>query len=155
MRPNKGEKMDIVYEQAFLEVLEVLKYSSQSIKEKIPEKFVAFLNENKDNNSSVQIDFTKDNWEDELKQETRVILALMYRDYIVSPEKREELIRQEHEEQLIREKELKEKYTTDNIFKNTQNEKIIENANLPAEIKKENFFIKIINFIKNIFNKRG
>lgn len=146
--------MDIVYKQAFSEALEVLKHSTQEIKERIPEKFIDFLNKNKDNNNSVQIDFTKNNWENELKQETRVILALMYRDYIVSPDKREELIKQEIEEELIHEKELKEKYSADKIFKNTQNEAIIENTNLPSKIKEENFFTNIVKFIKKIFSKR-
>ena len=146
--------MDIVYKQAFSEALEVLKHSSQEIKERIPEKFVAFLNKNKDNNNNIQIDFTKNNWGNELKQETKVILALMYRDYIVSPDKREELIKQEIEEELIREKELKEKYSTDKIFKSTQNEAIIENTNLPSKIKKESFFTNIVNFIKKIFRKK-
>ena len=142
--------MEIVYRQAFAEVLEVLKHTSKSIVEKIPEKFIMFLKDNKDNEYIADIDFSKPNWEDEVKQETQAILALIYRDYIVSPEKKSELIR---EEQIRIEKEIREKYNPDNIFKNKKEETVIENTNLPVEIKKETFFKKLISFIKELFNK--
>jgi len=144
--------MEIVYRQAFAEVLEVLKHTSKSIVEKIPEKFIMFLKDNKDNEYIANIDFSKPNWEDEVKQETQAILALIYRDYIVSPEKKSELIR---EEQIRIEKEIREKYNPDNIFKNKKEETVIENTNLPVEIKKETFFKKLISFIKGLFNKNN
>ena len=145
--------MEIVYRQAFAEVLEVLKHTSKSIVEKIPEKFIMFLKENKDNEYIADIDFSKTNWEDEVKQETQAILALIYRDYIVSPEKKSELIREEQEEQIRIENEIREKYNPDNIFKNKKEDTFIENTNLPVVIKKETFFKKLISFIKGLFNK--
>lgn len=145
--------MEIIYRQAFAEVLEVLKHTSKSIVEKIPEKFIMFLEDNKDDEYIADIDFSKPNWEDEVKQETQAILALIYRDYIVSPEKKSELIKEEQEEQIIIENEIREKYNPDNILKNKQDAKAIENTNLPVEIKKETFFKKLISFIKGLFNK--
>jgi len=145
--------MEIVYRQAFTEVLEVLKHTSKSIVEKIPEKFIIFLKDNKDDEYIADIDFSKTNWEDEVKQETQAILALIYRDYIVSPEKKSELIREEQEEQIRIENEIREKYNPDNIFKNKKEETVVEIINLPAKIKKETFFKKLISFIKGLFNK--
>jgi len=145
--------MEMVYRQAFTEVLEVLKYTSKNIVEKIPEKFIMFLKDNKDEGYIANIDFSKPNWEDEVKQETQAILALIYRDYIVSPEKRSELIKEEKEEQMRIENEIREKYNPDNIFKNKKEEATVENINLPVEIKKETFFKKLISFIKGLFNK--
>jgi len=145
--------MDIVYKQAFAETVEVLKHTSKSIVEKIPEKFIMFLKDNKDDEYIVNIDFSKPNWEDEVKQETQAILALIYRDYIVSPEKKIELIKEEREEQIRIENEIREKYNPDNIFKNKKETTVLENTNLPVEIKKENFFKKLISFIKELFNK--
>ena len=51
------------------------------------------------------------------------------------------------------EKEKRIKYDTKNIFKNRKLERkgSISNSNLPIEIKDENIFIKILNFIKKIF----
>ena len=91
--------MDIVYKQAFSEALEVLKNTNKSILEKIPPQFITFLNNNKDDEYIVNIDFSKDNWEDSVMPETQGILALIYRDYIVPKEKRIELIKEEKEEQ--------------------------------------------------------
>lgn len=145
--------MEIVYKQAFAEVLEVLENTKQSIVEKIPEKFIIFLQENKDNNYVAKIDFSKSNWEEDIKKEAQAILALIYRDYIVSKEKRTELLKEEQEEQIRIEKEIREKYNLDNIFNNKKEKKVVENTNLPVEIKKETFFKKLINFIKLLFNK--
>lgn len=145
--------MEIVYKQAFAEVLEVLENTKQSIVEKIPEKFIIFLQENKDNNYVAKIDFSKSNWEEDIKKEAQAILALIYRDYIVSEEKRTKLLKEEQEEQIRIEKEIREKYNPDNIFNSKKEEKVVENTNLPAEIKKETFFKKLINFIKLLFNK--
>ena len=145
--------MEIVYRQAFAEVLEVLKHTSKSIVEKIPEKFIMFLKDNKDDEYIADIDFSKPNWEDEVKQETQAILALIYRDYIVSSEKKSELIREEQEKQIRIEKEIREKYNPDNLLKNKQEQTVVENTNLPVEIKKETFFKKLISFIKGLFNK--
>lgn len=145
--------MEIVYKQAFAEVLEVLKNTKQSIVEKIPEKFIIFLQENKDNNYVAKIDFSKSNWEEDIKKEAQAILALIYRDYIVSEEKRTELLKEEQEEQIRIEKEIREKYNPDNIFNNKKEETMAENTNLPVEIKKETFLKKLINFIKLLFNK--
>jgi len=146
--------MDIVYKQAFSEVLEVLKNTEQSIVKKIPQKFIEFLDENKDLEYFVDIDFTKANWENDVKQETQAILALIYRDYIVSPEKRSKLIKEEQEEQRRIEEQIREKYNPDNLFKNKQESKDTEMTNLPVEIKKETFFKKIVNYIKKLINKK-
>ena len=53
------------------------------------------------------------------------------------------------------EEEKREKYNPDNIFKNKLEETVVENTNLPAEIKKETFFKKLISFIKGVFNKNN
>ena len=145
--------MEMVYRQAFSEVLEVLKHTSQDIIRKIPERFIVFLKENKDNEYIVDIDFSKANWEDEVKQETQAILALIYRDYIVSPEKKTALIKEEKEEQIRIENEIIKKYNPDDIFKNKKGKIVLDNTNLPMEIKKENFFKKLVNFIKSLLKK--
>ena len=109
--------MDKIYKQAFSETLEVLKNTDESILNKISPKFITFLNENKDEDYCVNIDFSKPNWEDDIKQETQAILALIYRDYIVSPEKRKELIKEEREEQIRIENEIREKYNLKLLYK--------------------------------------
>ena len=145
--------MESVYKQAFSEVLEILKNTSKSIVEKIPENFINFLKENKDDSYIAEIDFSKSNWEDDVKQETQAIMALIYREYIVSSNKKRELIKEEQEEQIRIENEIREKYNPDNLFENEKKEIDVENINLPSEIKEETYLKKIIGFIKNFFSK--
>lgn len=149
--------MDNVYREAFAEVLEVIKNSNQRILEKIPKKFITFLNENKDNNYIVKIDFTDENWDDSIKQETQAILALIYRDYIVSQEERARLLTEEKEEQIRIENELREKYNPDNLFKKQDQvkntEEVMEEEVTMVEYK-ESIFKRFINKIKSIFKMK-
>ena len=145
--------MDEIYSQAFSEVLEVLENSERTIVNKIPATFMTFLNQNKDKNYVVTIDFNNPNWEETIKPEAQAILALIYRDYIVSKDQREILLTEEREEQTRFEKELREKYNPDNIFKKrnsiTTQENIENNAKL-IETKKEPWYKKIFNQFKKI-----
>ena len=149
--------MESVYREAFAEVLEVIKNSNQRILEKIPKKFITFLNENKDNNYIVKIDFTDENWDDSIKQETQAILALIYRDYIVSQEERARLLTEEKEEQIRIENELREKYNPDNLFKKQDQVKNTEEV-MTEEVAmveyKESIFKRFINKIKSIFKMK-
>ena len=52
-----------------------------------------------DTDYQVNIDYSKENWEDELCDDTKGILALIYRDYLVDSKTREELIKLEKEEE--------------------------------------------------------
>lgn len=148
--------MDNVYREAFAEVLEILKNSNQKIIEKIPEKFIKFLTENKDNNYVVQIDFTDENWDNSIKKETQAIIALIYRDYIVSPEEREKLIAEEKEEQIRIENELRERYNPNNLFKKNDNklDKEITNTNSLIETRNEPWFKKLYNILLKIFKRK-
>lgn len=148
--------MDTVYKEAFAEVLKVLNYVDKNLTNKIPNRFIDFLEENKDPNYIVKIDFTNDNWENTIKEETQAILALIYRDYIVSPEKRKELIAEETNVQQRIENEIREKYNPDNIFSKSKQEEIIEDSIVNNEVAmmkyKESIFKKIVNKFKNILH---
>ncbi len=118
--------MNEINPKVFSEVLEILAHTEDEVFYKIPKKFITFLIDNKDEEYEPTIDFSKDNWDDMILEDTKGLLALIYRDYITSPEEREQLIKEE--EQL--EEELREKYNPDNVFKNRKKEKeeiIIEN----------------------------
>ena len=148
--------MDDTYREAFAEVLEVIKHSTNSIKEKIPKKFINFLIENKDNNYLVKIDFNKENWDEYIKDETQGILALIYRDYIVSKEKRQVLLREEKKEQIKIENELSEKYNINNLFsKKKTNTTVLteENSNITLINYKESFIKRIWNKIKTLLKR--
>ena len=125
--------MDSVYSQAFTEVLEVLNNSEKNIVSRIPKSFLEFLNNYKDINYKVEIDFSNENWDEQVKKETQAILALIYRDYIVSQEERKRLLSEEREEERRIENKLREKYNPDNLFKNKSNN-IENNTNKPVKM---------------------
>ena len=70
-----------------------------------------------------------------------------------SEEQKHNFIKHLNENEIRYQEELREKYNPDNIFKNKKEEIVVENTNLPVEIKKETFFKKLISFIKGLFNK--
>ena len=139
------------YNKAFSEVIEVINNSSETVIEKIPKSFIEFLEKNKDENYIANIDFKDEEWEKTVSRETRVILALIYRDYLVSQEERKRLIEKEQIEKNEFEKQLREQYNPDNIFnRNNEGTNIKEVALVEY---KESILKRIIAKIKNIFYK--
>ena len=68
--------MDEEFRKALTEVVEVLKNSEDSIIKKIPQEFNNFLNENMDKNYKPNIDFSKSNWEDNVKEDTKASIEI-------------------------------------------------------------------------------
>lgn len=85
--------MNNSYGEAFAETLEIIEHSKKEIKDKISAKFIEFLKNKKNMNYKVNIDFSDANWINNIKPETKILMGLIYRDYIVSPEEREKLIK--------------------------------------------------------------
>ena len=106
--------MKEIDKQAVAEVIEILNHSDSEITNKIPEKFMQFLQNNSDTEFKINIDFNDEHWDDKIKPDTRAILALIYRDYIVSKEERDKLLKEEQERLDKEEQELREKYNPDN-----------------------------------------
>lgn len=137
------------YKQALSEVWEILKYSEKSIIERIPQEFMNFIIENKDTEYKCNIDFESENWEESVKPETQAIIALIYRDYICSTEKRKILIAEEIQEEMQSEEKIRQDYKYDNIFKNKKTNNLNEKSNTDLiEIKKQPWYKKILEIFK-------
>ncbi len=155
--------MKEIDKQAVAEVIEVLNHSESEIINRIPEKFMQFLQNNSDKDYKANIDFSNEHWDDTIKQDTKVILALIYREYIVSKEEKNRLLKEEQERLDKEEQELREKYNPDNLFKNnvttTKKEKVEEikensiNTQL-VEVKEDQWYIRIWKKIKSFFVKK-
>lgn len=128
---------DNVYDKkSFSEVIEILNHTDKQLVEKIPDNFIKFLFENMDKEYKVEIDFFDENWDNTILEETKAILALIYRDYIVSSEERNNLLIEEKREREKQERELREKYNPDNLFKNKHKE-------IPNEFTEDTQLIEI------------
>lgn len=143
--------MDRAYEEAFVEVDEILKLMPIDLLSKIPVQFRQVISENKAKNYKTDIKEPLD--EEKLKEETVIILGLIYRDFLASPEEREELQLQDAKELRKIEEELQQKYDIDNIFKNKKTIKYDENSTDLVVYKNQGILKKLFNIIKGFFNK--
>ena len=94
---------EIMTRQAYSEVYNIINHFEKELYAKIPQSFINAIEKNRDLNYKVNIDYTKTINEQELLRETRVILSLIYRDYLCTDEQRKEIILNDKEE-------LNEKY---------------------------------------------
>ena len=148
--------MENDYGKIFAEVLDIINNSEKEVKAKIPEKLYQQFEKNTDKSYKVNIDYSREDWDNNISEETKEILAFIYRDYIVSPEERKELIKEETELEKQKELELREKYNPDNLFKNKHKEinKEIEKENETAIVQyHESILTKIKKWFMRIFNR--
>ena len=143
--------MNRAYEEAFVEVDEILKLMPIDLISKIPMKFRQVISENKAKDYKVEIKEPLE--EEKLKEETVVILGLIYRDFLASPEEREELQLKDAEELKRIELEMQQQYDIDNVFKKRK-KSLDENVSTDLIVyKEEGFLKKLFNLIKGIFKK--
>ena len=147
--------MEDKYPKAYKQVIEILKYVPQESVDKIPKEMIKTFKINMDDKYDFKIDISKSFEEQDIFEETKAILANIFRDYWATPEQKERILEKERNDREIEENIKREKYNPDNLFKKKQ--KVIQQneeiqSNLPAEIKKEKFYEKIINFLKKIFH---
>ena len=143
------------YPKAYKQVIEILKYAPQEIVDKIPQKMIKTFKTNMDDKYDFKIDISKSFEEQDVLEETKAILANIFRDYWATPEQKERILEKEKNDREIEENLKREKYNPDDLFKKKQ--KVIQQneeiqSNFPVEIKKEKFYKKIINFMKKRFH---
>lgn len=109
--------MEDKFPKAYKEIIEILRYVPKESVQKIPTNLIEMFKEKMDNTYEFEIDINKEFQEQELLEETKAILANLYRDYLATPEKKEEIIAKERYEMQKIEEEKRKKYDTD-VFKN-------------------------------------
>lgn len=141
------------YARAYREVVEILKHVSDEEVSKIPEEKLIFYKANMDKEYNYKLDMKKEFEEQEISKITKAILANIFRDYWATPEQKEKIKAKEKYDLEKIEEEKRKKYDPDKVFENNEpvkKEEVVVNNNLPIEIEKENFFKKLIKFIKNL-----
>ena len=140
--------MNDVYAKAYTELYEILKNISENDLNKIPNEILMILEEKRDKGYEFKLQENIEFENQKLLRETKILLAILYRDYWATKEEKER-ITQKWKGDIIKSEE-KKKIKYDELFKNKK-EHIIEQKNdnnLPVEVKKEKLFKKIISFIK-------
>lgn len=148
--------VSVAYSEAAVEVLDILKHTRKEDVNKIPKKFIEFLENNKSKTYIANLDHTKAIKEMELKPKTQALLGLIYLKYWANEEEKLEFRKKARENEVNYQKELNEKYNPDNLFKNK--EKIIvsddNKTNMTLQkVKKETFIQRVIQKIKEIFRR--
>lgn len=141
------------YQEAFTEVDEIFKIMPIDLLSKIPLQFRKVISENKATDYKKEIKEPLE--EQQLKEETVVILGIIYRDFLASPEEREQLQLRDAEELRKIEQEMQEKYNIENVFEKKKFKKE-ENQFETKELivyKETNFIKRFFNLIKGIFKK--
>lgn len=149
------------FAEASAEINEILKYLPKEEVEKIPSKLREFFKEvaSKDYVTNINPDLPLD--KQQIKEKTKDIIALIYRNYWCSEEERKELDQKLIENDRKFEEELREKYNPDNIFKNNVTttkkeepeikEEKIEQSLVVQETEK--WYQRFLNMIKRWFGK--
>ena len=108
---------DLQFLNALYQVSEILNYDEYNLKERIPKQLISYIESNKSKDYNWTIDNNVSLEKQNLLQTTKVILTVLYREYICNNNEREELDRVLMENEIRYQNELKEKYNPDNIFK--------------------------------------
>ena len=146
------------YMEAFTEVNEIIKMMPEELVNKIPNKFREMIEEERDKGYVPNIQEPLEKCK--LKNETIIILGLIYRDFLCSPEERKRLQEKDAKElaevQKAIEEEIREKYNPDDIFKsrrqnNAEPTQQIQENNSMIVVKEEKWYQKIFSIVKGIF----
>ena len=141
----------IEYSKRLVEVDEILNYLSYENLIKIPENIRKAIKENKDKEYVWKYDKSKTLLQQNLNRDTIAFLSYLNMEYLLNNEQKE-LIEQIHKlNQINIEREKEEKYNPDMIFK--KDNEIKNNKSDMVVYKEENIFTKLIDRIKNMFNK--
>ena len=141
------------YKKAFKEVDEIFKIMPESFVDKIPNSFKKLISSEMDINYEPNI---KEPLEEvELLVDTKIILGLIYRDFLCSVEERKRLQKKDSEELQKNLEEIQKKYDVSNIFENDiKNEEKNKTEIVALQVvQEEKWYKKIINKIKSLFNK--
>lgn len=140
------------YERAFAEIDEILNLMPVQLINKIPINFRNMISAKKSVEYKPNI---KEPFEEqELMEETIIILGLIYRDFLCDEEERKKLKAQDAEKAKEIEEELREKYNPDNLFNNKKEEITKQESKLELiVVSEEKWYRRIFNLIKNMFKR--
>ena len=146
--------MEDNYSKAYKEIVEILKYVPEESVNKIPKEMRDMFEAEQLKTYNFQIDTEKPFEEQELLEETKAILANIFRDYWATDYQRQRILAKEANDIRKEEEAQQRMYNAENLFKNKKKNKGSSDL-LPAEVKEDNIFKKIINKIKRIFSREG
>jgi len=157
-------RISIETKQAYSEVYEIITLLDESDRNKIPFRLRNYFKEQRDKEYVKNINLNMPMQEQGFERETLAIFAMLNLNYICDdPEEKQRLKKIYIENERKYQELLKEKYSIDNLFGNSQlnndkeaEEKIENNEEEQLIVlKKGNFIKRFLKFVSNIFKKRS
>ena len=151
--------MEVKTNDIYSEVYSILNLLGDSYINKIPRKALDIIKNERNMNYNPQYDFSIDINSQDIKRETKAMIALLRLSYwCTSEDEKIKLSNQFKENEKKYQELLNAKYNTDNLFKNKNTMKNINEEVKPKQIfmveyKEKNFLQKLFDKIKHIFKK--
>lgn len=145
--------------KVYADVSIIINMMRPDLRDKINKKFIDYIENNKDNNYISEIDTSKPIENQNIRYDVKVMLALIYMNYICPEEEKPNLKKDFQKKKEIQNEILNKKYEI-NFEKSNDN---LDNLNIDtnsfsndklAEIHKKGIFKQIIEKIKNLFRKK-
>lgn len=145
------------YAKAYTEVLEILKYFSEEEYSKIPKEKIDFYKNNMDRNYNYNINPNIDLSQQYISKEANAILISLYRDYFATENQKKTLNNLLNQNQNKLENIKREKYNSNDIFKNNYNSIIEGKDNIQEKslvnVSNIKWYEKIWKIFKDFFRK--
>lgn len=155
---SEVQMMEDNYAKAYKEIVEIFKYVPEDSVNKIPKEMRDMFEAEQLKTYNFQIDIEKPFEEQELLEETKAILANIFRDYWATDYQKAKIIEKENQDREEWEKQKREKYNSDNIFNNCHSSSYInisenKQEKLLVKIDDMKWYKKLLNKIINFFKK--
>lgn len=135
---------------------EILNYLPKSEVEKIPLKLRKFFEKVANSNYIVRIDPYKSLEQQKIKEKTKDLITVIYRNYWCNEEQRKWLDVKLIENEKKYEEKLREQYNPDNLFKNKAKQEIhtMQTTQELVAYKPKSFIQKLFIKIKSLFKRK-
>lgn len=118
--------VSVEYANAYSEVLEILKYISKEDYEKIPNSKIELFETNHNKEYIFKYNPNKTLDEQNVSKTAKAIIAILFRDYWATELQKEKIIAKQNYDRMQLEAKEKERYNSDNIFKNNKKKIILD-----------------------------
>lgn len=150
--------VDIEYANAYSEVLEILKYIPIEDYDKIPKNRINLFKAHANSDHAFCYDTTKTLEEQNVSKTAKAIIAILFRDYWATELQKEKIITKQNYDRMQLEEKRKERYNSDNLFKNNKKKNILDGTEQEQklaliEINNIKWYKKVWKFIIRYFKK--
>ena len=141
--------------QAYSEVHEFLELLSEEQRQKIPIAHRVLFDNERDKEYVKNIDISIPLKEQELKEETLAILALLYLQYWCEDEEEKEQLKAIYaKNEAVYQSMLSQKYNSKDIFNKKEDHSIENNNEIQISDSEQTIFKRIINIIIKLFHEK-